>query len=229
MFHKAFRLVFARCFTRLLYSVCVMRNRKGYCTALRGFYKAVTQLSQGVYKVFEGCLQGFHTFFSQCFYKALTMSFTRFLHCFGKDFTRFFNVFTRIVQGFQLFLIGFYKAFARPPQGVYNVCYKVFTRRLQSCLQGFYSVLYWIRSSLWMPWNQLEFFSLVVVLFILPDLFPTWDIYQKIPSKILASLTRLLDYIYIYSWKIPKRWGGDAQCHTTPYCVQHFGSMFEIL
>ena len=26
-----------------------------------------------------------------------------------------------------------------------NVCYKVCTRRLQSCLQGFYNVFYWIR------------------------------------------------------------------------------------
>ena len=167
------------------------------------FYGAFQGLDNVLYKAFTLFRQGIYKVF-QCFLQGL------------------YKVFNVVLQ-------GFYNAVARLPQVVYNACYKFFTRRLQICLQGFYSVLYWIRSSLWRPRNRLELFSMAAVLFALLDLFPTWDTYQKIPSNILASLTRLLNYIHIYSWKITRRWSGDAQYHDIPYCVQHFDSMFEIL
>ena len=52
-----------------------------------------------------------------------------------------FNVFTRTVQGFHFSKV-FHKASARLSQGVDDVCYKVFTRRLQSRLQGSYDVFH---------------------------------------------------------------------------------------
>jgi hypothetical protein len=69
------------------------------------------------------------------------MFFTRLLQCSGKDLTRCFQCFYRDCTRLLIVcFIRFLQAFARPSQGVYSVCYKVFTRRLQSCLQGFHSV-----------------------------------------------------------------------------------------
>ena len=56
-----------------------------------------------------------------------------------------YKLFSMLLQGlYKAFIFSnvFHKAFARLSQGVYDVCYKVFTRRLQSRLQGFYNVFY---------------------------------------------------------------------------------------
>ena len=231
MFYTDLICVFARCFTRLLYVFCVfykfsIRIWKGYYKALQGFYKAFIQLSQGVYKVFKDffircprvCLQCFFKGFDNVLYKAFTMlwqGFYKVFQCSYKVCTTIWIVFTRLLQ-------VFCKAFTRYLHCVLQGFYKLFTRFLQcALLDSLESVDAMKSTGIISPWSW--------SFFILLDLFPTWYIYQKIPSNTLTSLIRLLNYIYICSWNITRRWSADAQYHTIPFCVQHFGSMFEIL
>ena len=150
------------------------------------FYGAFQGLDNVLYKAFTLFRQGIYKVF-QCFLQGL------------------YKVFNVVLQ-------GFYNAVARLPQVVYNACYKFFTRRLQICLQGFYSVLYWIRSSLWRPRNRLELFSMAAVLFALLDLFPTWDTYQKIPSK-THQAAKLHLYLFLESSQ-GVEWGCSVPCHS---------------
>ena len=80
------------------------------------FYGAFQGLDNVLYKAFTLFRQGIYKVF-QCFLQGL------------------YKVFNVVLQ-------GFYNAVARLPQVVYNACYKFFTRRLQSRLQGSYDVFY---------------------------------------------------------------------------------------
>ena len=159
-------------------------------------------------------------------FKALTMFFTRLLHCFGKEFTRCFSVFYKDCTRF---LMLFYKVFTMLLPGFH----KLFTMRVTSFLQGVYKFVYKAFTVCYIGFDRACGGHAI-----------DWNYFPWLQSclhfqicfrpethirKYLQRLTRLLNCIYIYSWKAAKGWSGDAQYHAIPYCVQHFGSKFEIL
>ena len=133
-----------KAFTRLLQSF-----HKALTKLLKGFYKVFTRVFTVFFKrVLQCFLQGLRHCVRvakeidsksiglwpqglespRCRSVVFTI-FTRLLQCFGQDFIRLLSMLLqRLYKASNCFLPGFYMAFARPWQGVYNMCVARFLR-----------------------------------------------------------------------------------------------------